>query len=39
VLRLYAGQALALTRAVALRATMETANAYAQATGELVFYF
>jgi Domain of unknown function (DUF4105) len=39
VLRLYAGEAVALTRALALRATMETANAYAQGVGELVFYF
>ena len=39
VLRLYAGEALQLTRALALRATMETANAYAQGVGELAFYF
>ena len=38
-LRLRVGEALQLSRPLALRATVETANAYSQALGELVVYF
>ncbi|HLK90557.1 MAG TPA: DUF4105 domain-containing protein [Polyangia bacterium] len=38
-LRLRVGQAFALSRWLALRAGVETANAYAQIVGELAFYF
>ncbi|HVV49470.1 MAG TPA: DUF4105 domain-containing protein, partial [Polyangia bacterium] len=38
-LRLRAGEALRLSRSLSLRAGVETANAYAQATGELAVYF
>lgn len=39
VLSLRVGESVALTHALALRASVETTNSYAQATGEVVVYF